>query len=128
MRKIEKAMCRSIWQAIGSGGAAYKWRQSNTSVYTAPAYDGIDCDRYWVFVELHGNRICRIACRLGDISRRVEINSAGWETATTKSRINAICEAFGARIKVEQRDGKWYMRQQSSGNLIWFPTNEWHRV
>ena len=87
MRKIEENMLAAI-------DARANWKQANTEV----VIDGLD-----TLVYLHGNQI---AC-IGRLSGRVGLSSAGWETVTTKSRLNAIANHFNV-MGVYQRKGVWY--------------------
>lgn len=75
MRKIEQDMISAI---IGG----YDWKGSNTTV----TFDGDDWE-----VRLHGNLIAR--CESGDL----EVSVAGWNTSTTRSRINALLRHFKRR-------------------------------
>lgn len=90
MRKIETQMNAAI-----KGNA--NWTKANTSVTTQ---DGVST------VYLHGNKIAEI----GDAF--VRIFDGGWQSNTTKSRLNAIinefCNAF--TDGVFQKDFAWYIR------------------
>ena len=72
MRKIEAQMCHAVRQR-------YEFAKDNTAV-------SIDRsgERPVAEVRLHGNLIARI----GD--GFMQLSSAGWETVTTKSRLNAL--------------------------------------
>jgi hypothetical protein len=57
-------------------------------------------------VHLHGNKIAEI----GDNS--VTLYDGGWQTATTKSRINAILNEHGIKGEcVFQKNFKWYVHK-----------------
>lgn len=95
MRKIEANMLRAI-----AGG--YDWRGSNTAVIRTP--------QGWE-VRLHGNCIAKL-----DTSEdaAVQFNLCGWNTPTTRSRINAIAGWCGRQRVTSRRhapgmlvDGKW---------------------
>ena len=74
------------------------WQSANTSVVTQQ--DGVS------FVYLHGNKIAEV----GD--DHVEIFDGGYQSNTTKSRLNAICDQFCfSGEKVFQKDFKWYVRR-----------------
>ena len=73
MRKIEQQMI----QAIKDNKA---WRSGNTEVTLGS--DGVS------YVFLHGNLIAEV----DDTS--ITVYDGGWQSNTTKSRLNAICEAF----------------------------------
>jgi len=50
---------------------------------------------------LHGNKIAE------NSERCVYISDAGWQTRTTKERLNGILETIGAE-KIYQKGGIWY--------------------
>ena len=81
MRAIEKEML----EAIRNGK---NFQKSNTAVIH---YNNV------AYIYLHGNNIARIYSEY-----KREFSNAGWRTATTKSRLNAL----GAGIY--QRDFEWY--------------------
>ena len=90
MRKIETQMNAAI-----KGNA--NWKLKNTTVTTT---DGVS------EVRLHGNLIAKV----GDDF--VIVFDGGWQSTTTKSRLNAIinefCNAF--TDGVFQKDFAWYVR------------------
>ena len=90
MRKIERQMCAAIQ-------ADKNWSSGNTQVVTN---DGVST------VYLHGNKIAMV----DDTS--LTIFDGGWQSNTTKSRLNAIinefCNAFTDGIF--QKDFAWYVR------------------
>ena len=90
MRKIESQMNAAI-----QGNA--NWSKANTSVTTQ---DGVS------EVRLHGNLIAKV----GDDF--VTVFDGGWQSTTTKSRLNAIinefCNAF--TDGVFQKDFQWFVR------------------
>ena len=90
MRKIEALMNAAI-------KANKDWRLKNTEVRTE---DGIS------EVRLHGNLIAKV----GDDF--VQIFDGGWQSVTTKSRLNAIINEFCCAFTdgVFQRDFAWYIR------------------
>lgn len=79
MRKIERDMISAI-----SGG--FDWKSSNTTV----TFDGDDWE-----ARLHGNLIAR--CEDG----KLEVSVAGWNTSTTRNRINAILRHFKSRTNLD---------------------------
>ncbi len=89
MRKIESQMNAAI-----KGNA--NWTKANTSVTTQ---DGVS------EVRLHGNKIAEI----GDDF--VRIFDGGWQSNTTKSRLNAIINEFcnGMTDGVFQKDFAWFI-------------------
>jgi len=90
MRKIESQMCSAIQ-------SNKNWTSGNTSVITE---DNISK------VYLHGNHIATI----DDDS--MTIFDGGWQSVTTKSRLNALCDYFCvAGEGVFQKDFVWYVRK-----------------
>lgn len=90
MRKIETLMN----QAISEGR---NFSSGNTTV----THEGDVA-----IVHLHGNKIAEI----DDSS--VTLFDGGWQTATTKSRINAICSVHCIKGEgVFQRNSKWFVHQ-----------------
>ena len=88
MRKIEQQMNEAI-------RFCRNWSSGNTTVYTEDDHSN---------VFLHGNLIAQVS-RLG-----VKLFDGGWQTNTTKSRLNAIlAEFFDPYVYVYQEDFKWYV-------------------
>ena len=96
MRKIESQMNAAI-----QGNA--NWSKANTTVTTQ---DGVS------EVRLHGNLIAKV----GDDF--VTVFDGGWQSNTTKSRLNAIinefCNAFTDGIF--QKDFQWFVRDNKVVN------------
>lgn len=91
MRKIESQMVAAI-------NANKNWCSGNTMVKT----DDANISR----VFLHGNHIATI----DDDS--MMIMDGGWQSNTTKSRLNALCDAFCISGEcVFQKDFTWYVRK-----------------
>ena len=92
MRKIESQMCAAV-----QGNK--DWQSGNTSVH-------FDAESGVSVVRLHGNKIAEI----DDTS--MTIFDGGWQTTTTKSRLNALCQEFCiAGEGVFQKDFKWFVRK-----------------
>ena len=92
MRKIEKQMCAAVQSNSD-------WKSGNTSVHFDPE-TGVS------IVRLHGNKIAEI----DDTS--MTIFDGGWQSATTKSRLNALCTEFCiAGEGVFQRNFKWFVHK-----------------
>ena len=88
MRKIETAMNTAI-------ANRQDWRSGNTKV--------VSCS-FVTDIFLHGNLIARIG------ETWIELFDAGYQTATTKSRLNAILEGNGCPGEyVFQKDFKWFV-------------------
>ena len=92
MRKIERQMI----QAVSSN---LNWRLDNTEVR-------YDADSGESNVYLHGNHIATI----GEDS--MTIYDGGWQSNTTKSRLNALCDAFCvAGEGVFQKNFEWFVHK-----------------
>jgi len=92
MRKIESQMCRAIQSNID-------WQSGNTSVHFDPE-TGVSV------VRLHGNKIAEVS------DNDMTIFDGGWQSVTTKSRLNALCTEFCiAGEGVFQKDFKWFVRK-----------------
>ena len=92
MRKIEREMNNAISNNLN-------WQSGNTSVTFDP-----ETNESTVF--LHGNKIAVV----GDDF--VQIFDGGYQSNTTKSRLNAILSEHGIKGEgVFQRDWKWYVHK-----------------
>ena len=90
MRKIETLMNAAI-------SNNENWQSANTEVISQQ--DGVS------FVYLHGNKIAEV----GDDF--IKLFDGGWQSATTKSRLNAIMTEHGiAGEGVFQKDYQWFIR------------------
>ena len=58
-----------------------------------------------VEVFLHGNHIATF----DHVHQNLYIFDGGWQSNTTKSRLNALCYEFNTGFKVIQRDWTWYL-------------------
>ena len=62
--------------------------------------------RLGAIVKLHGNKIAEI------YNNSVVLFDGGWQTTTTKSRLNALCDYFCIDGEgVFQKDFQWYVRK-----------------
>ena len=90
MRKIESQMC----QAIQSNK---NWKSGNTEVVTNETTSN---------VYLHGNLIATVT------DTDMTIFDGGWQSNTTKSRLNALCQEFCISGEgVFQSNFLWYVRK-----------------
>ena len=94
MRKIEEQMNMAI-------RSRKNWSGSNTTVRCYKK-DGITTE---IDVLLLGNCIAWFDTASNDFN----ISSAGWETNTTKSRLNAILEEFAPERRVFQKNWQWFV-------------------
>ena len=105
MRKIEQEM-----------NAAIRYRRNfskaNTSVRCFKT-NGVTTD---VDVFLHGNHIAS----LDTASNQLTIKDGGWQSVTTKSRLNALLDEFAPSMGIFQKDWVWYLSDRLSGSVIPF--------
>ena len=104
MRKIEQQMNEAILNR-------QDFRKDNTEVITIS-----DCS----FVYLHGNHIATVGATL-------DICDAGWQTVTTKSRLNALLNEFAEGCYLFQKNFDWFLGD-ADGNVLSFPTEEFVTV
>ena len=94
MRKIERQMNF----AISNKG---NWSLSNTSV---EYNENSNCSN----VFLHGHNIATV----DHATKSVKLSSCGWETVTTKSRLNAILQEVKTGFSVFQKNFDWFLNGQ----------------
>ena len=100
MRKIEEQMN----QAISNNET---WKSGNTSVHYSAEYNSST-------VYLHDNLIAIVG------ENDVEIFDGGWQTMTTKSRLNAILQEHAIDgEKVFQKAGDWFVKQYNNLKKDW---------
>ena len=95
MRKIEQQMNDAV-------ANNKNWQSANTSVHYNEE-NGVS------IVRLHGNKIAEI----GD--DYLQIFDGGWQTTTTKSRLNALIDRFCNAVTdgVFQKDYQWFIRDNN---------------
>ena len=102
MRKIESQMCAAVQKNID-------WQSGNTSVHFDPE-TGVSV------VRLHGNKIAEV----GDTF--IRLFDGGWQTTTTKSRLNAILQAHGDDGDcVFQKKFEWFVTLNTKQGLTTVP-------
>ena len=101
MRKIEQQMNF----AISNKG---NWSSSNTQV----SYnESSNCSS----VYLHGHQIATFDHNL----KAVKLSSCGWQTNTTKSRLNAILSEVKTGCKVFQKNFVWFVNYNKQTLMFW---------
>ena len=100
MRKLEREMNQAI-------RGQRNWAGSNTTVFTDDA--GL-----YSTVYLHGNHIATYF----HYDRTLQIFDGGWQSVTTKSRLNALLDEFKPQYKVFQKNWSWFV---SGGGSAVFP-------
>ena len=100
MRKIESQMNAAI-------SAGTDWKSANTAVVNE---DGVSK------VLLHGNKIAEV----GDSF--IRLFDGGWQSVTTKSRLNAILRVHGLPGEgIFQKKFEWFVTLRTSGGLDTVP-------
>ena len=94
MRKIEMEMNSAIRYRRN-------FSKANTSVRCFKT-NGVTTD---VDVFLHGNHIAS----LDTATHKLTIKDGGWQTVTTKSRLNAILEEFAPERRIFQKNWQWFV-------------------
>ena len=100
MRKLERQMNF----AVSNKG---NWCGSNTQV---TYNENTNCSS----VSLHGHHIATFDHNL----KAVKLSSAGYETRTTKSRLNAILEEVKFGCKIFQKDFDWFVNYNNQTTLF----------
>ena len=101
-------MVMAVKAAIEGNGKRY-WRNGNTEVELKHCPDLGQV----VAVSLYGNTIAEFDVSLAGVRecRGLRITDAGWQTLTTKSRLNALlaCFAVDSAGGLYQKQGQWFM-------------------
>ena len=101
MRKIEEQMNYALRHRKN-------WAGSNTTVRCYKK-DGITTE---IDVLLHGNCIAWFDTASNDFNN----SSAGWETVTTKSRLNALLDEFVPSMRICQNNWTWSLLDSLDGS------------
>ena len=98
MRVIETKMNKAI-RRRGN------FSSGNTRVATGSFFDskGNYCEESKVF--LHGNHIATY----NHVTKELSLFDGGWQTVTTKSRLNALCYEFATGFSVFQKNWDWFV-------------------
>ena len=108
MRKIERQTVSAVRDLLGRADFSGQfWRSGNMSV--SQTHDGvmhtIGFERT-IEVRLHDNLICKIDPSLG----RLTLSDCGWQSTTTKSRLNVILNEFAPGYGIFQKNFDWYFQ------------------
>ena len=98
MRLIETKMNK----AIRRGG---NFSNGNTTVQTVSYLDSQGVCREESKVFLHGNHIATY----DHTSKELYLFDGGWQSNTTKSRLNALCQEFATGFTVFQKNWNWFV-------------------
>ena len=97
MRKLETNMNNAI-------RAKKNFSSSNTTVKTTSFFDNdVYCEESEVF--LHGNHIATY----NHVTKELALFDGGWQSVTTKSRLNALCYEFATGFGVFQKNWEWFI-------------------
>ena len=91
MRKIEREMNNAVKNKIA-------WSKNNTLTTFDNTIE--NC-----FVYLHGNHIATY----NYANRELALYDGGWQSNTTKSRLNALCNEFATGFGVFQKNWEWFV-------------------
>ena len=101
MRLIEAEMNSAISRKVD-------WKKSNTRVIYSPVRNASE-------VYLHDNLIAIVN------QDAIQLFDGGWQSNTTKSRLNAILYSFGLpNERVYQKDFTWYLRMKDGTSIPFF--------
>ena len=99
MRKIEEQMNEAI-------RFCRNWTSGNTQVVTETDHS---------VVYLHGNLIAKV------YRDAIQLFDGGWQSNTTKSRLNAILDEFGnPNERVFQSNFEWYLQMYDRTSIPFF--------
>ena len=101
MRKIEMEMNSAIRYRRN-------FSKANTSVRCFKT-NGVTTD---IDVFLHGNHIAS----LDTATHKLTIKDGGWQSVTTKSRLNALLDEFVPSMRIFQNDWTWYISDSLDGS------------
>ena len=101
MRLIEKQMNFAISNKAN-------WGKSNTQVVYN---ESTNCSQ----VYLHGHQIASVDHN----TQAIKLDSCGYETVTTKSRLNAILDEVKYGAKVFQKNFTWFVKYNSQTLMFW---------
>ncbi len=101
MRQIEKQMNFALSNKAN-------WAKSNTMV---EFNDLTNCSN----VFLHGNRIATFDHEL----KAIKLSSCGWQTPTTKSRLNAILQEVKPGCGIFQKQFEWFVSFREDVKDFW---------
>ena len=106
MRVIETKMNKTI-RRKGN------FSNGNTSVQTTSFLNSKDvyCEESKVF--LHGNHIATY----NHVTKELALFDGGWQSVTTKSRLNALCYEFATGFGVFQKNWEWFVSDYANKTI-----------
>tara|TARA_B100001248_G_C27145576_1_gene346592 strand:- start:256 stop:576 length:321 start_codon:yes stop_codon:yes gene_type:complete len=100
MRKIEMMMNSAI---------RYRKNFSSGNTTVRAFKESID-------VYLHGNHIAT----LDTATHALTLKDGGWQSVTTKSRLNALLDEFVPSMGIFQKNWDWFVRDNLDGSVVPF--------
>ena len=97
MRKITETMAQAFAEGVAK-------KNGNTVVAV---------DSVYVEMRLHGNVIAKRKHN----ERKVQINTCGWQSVTTKERLNGVLGYYGCGY-IQQQNWNWYWVQGTEKTAI----------
>jgi len=115
MRKIERQMLQAIVDDRPH------WSKDNTRVETEEHLTLEGLKQYRVTVYLHGHRIAVYY----PSNSTLHINNCGYQTNTTKSRLNVLIDFVcgGVNNGIYQKNWNWFLTRNGVDED--FPSNQW---
>ena len=111
MRQIEKQMLLAIYNKKN-------WKSANTEVICTD-FQHTDEPIERCTVLLHGSPVAVVT------PTHVTICDCGYQTPTTKSRINAVLREFCPGARVNQSAHKWYLSAQDDQPRLMESQSQW---
>ena len=119
MRKIEaqtiQAVRELLWNPTFSGrywkAGNMEVEQSHDGVHGTPSYSRK------INIKLHGNLIARV----WPTENSLWLSDCGYQTRTTKSRLNVILGCFTSGFSITQRNWEWMFK-----GISWDDCDEWY--
>ena len=99
MRQIEKDMNNAVRNKIA-------WSKANTCTTFDNTIENS-------FVYLHGNHIATY----NYANRELALYDGGWQSNTTKSRLNALCNELATGFSVFQKNWNWFVSDFQSKTI-----------
>ena len=100
MRKIEMMM-----------NSAIRYRKNFSSGNTT-----VRAFRESVEVYLHGNNIASLDTATNELT----LKDGGWQSNTTKSRLNALLDEFVPSMGIFQKNWEWFVSDRLTGQVVPF--------
>lgn len=107
MRQVEKKLIKLLRENRTGKASA------NTAVSAHPSNPS------HLAVTLHGNTIAVYQPFTTGGGWRLMLSDCGWQTVTTKSRLNAILDAFAPGYGIRQENYVWYLIRPNGDETPW---------